>query len=117
MLPMGLGCGCKLGLVLLLGFHEKPKPKTNGTHARSCVVKCAHEILRVSFTGQTVGFEIFAEERDISMMGMVLTLAILLLLATLWAKARYFNRSNVSEHVVQGKIIDRYIKTGEVSRA
>lgn len=71
----------------------------------------------MSFTVQTAGFEIFAEERDISMMGMVLTLAMLLLLATVWAKARHFNRSNIAEHTVQGKIIDRYIKTGEVSRA
>lgn len=51
-------------------------------------------------------------------MGMVITLAILLFLATVWAKARYCsNRSNFAEHAVQGKIIDRYIKTGEARRA
>lgn len=107
----GVGLRNCIGAYISILFQQNK----NEPYTRERDLNCAQRFFACLL--QTAGFEVFANERDISTMGMVLTLGTLFLLAIVWANAKHFYRGHDVENTVQGKIIDRYVQTGRVSRS
>lgn len=63
---------------------------------------------------QTAGFEVFSDTRAVSIMGVVLTALVVVVLGGAWGALKFADPRHRSERIVEGKIIDRYIETGEV---
>lgn len=64
---------------------------------------------------QTAGFAVFSSIPEISIMGVVLTVGAVFAPAGIWTAAKFVHKRRKTEGMVEEKIVDRYIQTGEVS--
>lgn len=71
---------------------------------------------RVSHLLQSSGVQILSTMRQVSLMGVALTTMTILLLATVWTAAKITGQRRKLERAFNGKIVARYIETGDVSR-
>lgn len=62
---------------------------------------------------QTSGLDVIGA-REISALGIVLTAGVLLLLGLVWGMSRRADHRNNTAEVIENKVVDWYIATGEV---
>lgn len=76
--------------------------------------KTAFNFLPAPDPPQTAAFDVFSGARNITIMGIMLTVGVVLVLTGVWVAMQIAGKRLKTEGIVQEKIVVHYIETGEV---